>query len=243
MGGGGSIVFAEWNPLFASLLYLRLAVWYGSAVAPHKPENAMVTWRSLCCCLLVLSVSASAAPTTVFVSATADSENAGYEGANALDGNPATMWHTPWGGKGDEVAAHADRRSWRRVCSERVPLPAAAGRDERPASASTLCRYLRTARSGGSRLSKERFRTRRVPRRWRSPRPFGPGTSVSRRSRRSADDSGRRWRSWNCSRKVFSSGRVLCPGLAGTGEQRRQWPGSRKVRTHRRWAGPCSWLV
>jgi mono/diheme cytochrome c family protein len=37
------------------------------------------------------------APQTVYVKVSADSENPGYEGVNALDGDPATMWHTPWG--------------------------------------------------------------------------------------------------------------------------------------------------
>ena len=38
-----------------------------------------------------------AAPRTVQVTVRADSGAAGYEGTNALDGDPETMWHTPWG--------------------------------------------------------------------------------------------------------------------------------------------------
>ena len=35
-------------------------------------------------------------PKTTWVSVTVDSQSAGYEGVNALDGNPATLWHTQW---------------------------------------------------------------------------------------------------------------------------------------------------
>jgi hypothetical protein len=61
------------------------------------PENAMNVSRLATCILLGVWLSAGAAPRTVMVSVAADSENAGYEGSNALDGDPATMWHTPWG--------------------------------------------------------------------------------------------------------------------------------------------------
>ena len=33
----------------------------------------------------------------VRVKTTADSEAPGYESYKAMDGNPRTMWHTPWG--------------------------------------------------------------------------------------------------------------------------------------------------
>jgi mono/diheme cytochrome c family protein len=57
----------------------------------------MAARRLTACALLVVSLVAVAVPRTVMVSVAADSENAGYEGVNALDGDSATMWHTPWG--------------------------------------------------------------------------------------------------------------------------------------------------
>ena len=56
----------------------------------------MTAWRASVC-LLLGTLGLAAAPRTVFVAVAADSESAGYEASNAMDGDPATMWHTPWG--------------------------------------------------------------------------------------------------------------------------------------------------
>jgi len=47
-------------------------------------------------CLLLLGASLRAETKTVKVEVRVDSENSGYEGYRAMDGNPATMWHTDW---------------------------------------------------------------------------------------------------------------------------------------------------
>ena len=45
----------------------------------------------------LLCASAGAKPKVVRVKVRVNSETAGYEGHRAMDGNPATMWHTRWG--------------------------------------------------------------------------------------------------------------------------------------------------
>jgi len=47
-------------------------------------------------CLLLVSALAQAETKTVTVKVRVDSENPGYEGFRALDGNPNSMWHTDW---------------------------------------------------------------------------------------------------------------------------------------------------
>jgi len=47
--------------------------------------------------MLLAALSLCAAPRTVTVNVTADIAAKGYAAANALDGDPTTMWHTPWG--------------------------------------------------------------------------------------------------------------------------------------------------
>jgi|GEM_PF-73881 len=46
------------------------------------------------------------APTTVSCAARADSEARGYEAGNAVDGDPNTIWHTPWEGKAPGFPHH-----------------------------------------------------------------------------------------------------------------------------------------
>ena len=46
--------------------------------------------------VLVAVVCAAAHAKTVYVKVLVDSEARGYEGVNALDGNPNTLWHTEW---------------------------------------------------------------------------------------------------------------------------------------------------
>lgn len=48
---------------------------------------------------------ASVAETIVLVKVTADGEAPGYEAPNVMDGNPETMWHTPFGA-GDPPLPH-----------------------------------------------------------------------------------------------------------------------------------------
>ena len=53
----------------------------------------------LCAGLLAWAPAAAwAKPATVIVKVRVDNESDGYEGYRAMDGNPATMWHTSWGG-------------------------------------------------------------------------------------------------------------------------------------------------
>ena len=52
---------------------------------------------TLLCVCAVLSVPAFGKPKVVRVTVRVDSQAAGYEGARAMDGNPASMWHTRFG--------------------------------------------------------------------------------------------------------------------------------------------------
>ena len=51
-------------------------------------------WVWACLSLLLLGATGQAATKPVMVQVRVDSENPGYEGFRALDGNPKTMWHT-----------------------------------------------------------------------------------------------------------------------------------------------------
>lgn len=53
--------------------------------------------RFLALTSILAALSLCAAPRTITVSVTADVAAKGYAAANALDGDPTTMWHTPWG--------------------------------------------------------------------------------------------------------------------------------------------------
>src|SRR6187397_1696375 len=60
---------------------------------------ASLTLLTLVCSFTVVlsSLTANGAEKVVVVKITADSAAPGYEADNAMDGNPDTMWHTPFG--------------------------------------------------------------------------------------------------------------------------------------------------
>ncbi|MSU61083.1 MAG: hypothetical protein EXS31_01600 [Pedosphaera sp.] len=53
-------------------------------------------------------VTAMAADKTVMVKITADGEQPGYEARNAMDGNPDTLWHTPFGSSNPSPPHHIE---------------------------------------------------------------------------------------------------------------------------------------
>jgi hypothetical protein len=75
-------------------------------VARLLPMGAMIKglWAMTGGGLLLAAAQAPAADKTVSgtvtVKVSVDSQAAGYEGWKALDGDPTTIWHTPWGGDG-----------------------------------------------------------------------------------------------------------------------------------------------
>ena len=83
---------------FAVILMLKLHTAPPSNKGETMARLARPTWLSLllCCSFLVLSVE-GAKLKTVPVSIRADSEHANYEAYRAMDGDPATMWHTEFG--------------------------------------------------------------------------------------------------------------------------------------------------
>jgi hypothetical protein len=56
--------------------------------------SSRITGTVVGACLWLLSAAALAEPKTVTVEVRVDSENSGYEGFRALDGDPNSMWHT-----------------------------------------------------------------------------------------------------------------------------------------------------